>query len=90
MMISCSAYLSMSEAASVASSNFAPYDQYEVSIPMEIAGDCLHTVSTLCASTSIYQHAATCKITHDGVVTGTATVVGRSTKMLCLCSIRLR
>lgn len=43
----CSAYLSMSEAASVASSNFAPYDQYEVSVPMEIAGDCLHMVSAL-------------------------------------------
>lgn len=28
----------------VASSNFAPYDQYEVSIPMDIAGDCLQMV----------------------------------------------
>lgn len=58
----------MSEAASVASSNFAPYDQYEVSIPMDIAGDCLHMVSALSASTCVCQHPALCKITHDGVV----------------------
>lgn len=38
------AYLSQSEQMNVASSNFAPYDQYEVSIPMDIAGDCLQMV----------------------------------------------
>ncbi len=42
--MSCSAYLSQSEQMNVASSNFAPYDQYEVSIPMDIAGDCLQMV----------------------------------------------
>lgn len=40
----CSAYLSQTEEQNVASSNFAPYDQYEVSIPMDIAGDCLQMV----------------------------------------------
>lgn len=45
ILISCSAYLSQSEEENVASSNFAPYDQYEVSIPMDIAGDCLQMVS---------------------------------------------
>lgn len=55
----------MSEAASVASSNFAPYDQYEVSIPMEIAGDCLHTVSALSSSTCICQHTALCEMMWD-------------------------
>ncbi len=44
MSMSCSAYLSQSEQMDVASSNFAPYDQYEVSIPMDIAGDCLQMV----------------------------------------------
>ena len=44
MPLSCSAYLSQSEQMDVASSNFAPYDQYEVSIPMDIAGDCLQMV----------------------------------------------
>ncbi len=44
MPMSCSAYLSQSEQMNVASSNFAPYDQYEVSIPMDIAGDCLQMV----------------------------------------------
>ncbi len=44
MCMSCSAYLSQSEQMNVASSNFAPYDQYEVSIPMDIAGDCLQMV----------------------------------------------
>ena len=44
----CSAYLSQTEQANQATSNFAPYDQYEVSIPMEIAGDCLQTVSKQC------------------------------------------
>ncbi|MCJ1297913.1 hypothetical protein MMC08_000702, partial [Hypocenomyce scalaris] len=39
------AYLSQSEEENVASSNFAPYDQYEVSIPMDIAGDCLQMAS---------------------------------------------
>lgn len=52
--VGCSAYLSMSEAASVASSNFAPYDQYEVSIPLEVAGDCLHMVSALTVSSSTH------------------------------------
>ena len=46
----------MSEAASVASSNFAPYDQYEVSIPMETAGTCLHTVSALPLVSASTQH----------------------------------
>ena len=41
----CSAYLSQSEEENLASSNFAPYDQYEVSVPMDIAGDCLQMVS---------------------------------------------
>ena len=43
--MTCSAYLSQTEEQNVASSNFAPYDQYEVSIPMDIAGDCLQMVS---------------------------------------------
>ena len=55
----------MSEAASVASSNFAPYDQYEVSIPMEIAGDCLHTVSVAAFSTYPYQTIALCDTAQD-------------------------
>lgn len=42
----------MSEAANVASSNFAPYDQYEVSVPIETAGDCLHMVSPVSSNTN--------------------------------------
>ena len=77
----------MSEAASVASSNFAPYDQYEVSIPMEIAGDCLHTVSVLASSTYIHiyicEHLALCDITQDVKLDGHRAVA--PCMMLCMC-----
>jgi hypothetical protein len=35
------AFLSMAESATTLTSTFAPYDQYEVVIPMEKAGSCL-------------------------------------------------
>jgi len=38
------AYISMSEFGTRMSSTFAPYDQYEVAVPLEFAGDCLMEV----------------------------------------------
>ena len=38
------AFLSMAESATTLTSTFAPYDQYEVVIPMEKAGSCLQEV----------------------------------------------
>ncbi len=35
------AYLSMTEAGNSAYATFAPYDQYEVAVPIEMAGACL-------------------------------------------------
>lgn len=40
----CSAYLSESALASGLLSDADPYDQYEVSIPLQAAGDCLKLV----------------------------------------------
>lgn len=37
----CSSYLSMSDQGTQATSTFAPYDQYEVSVPLESAATCL-------------------------------------------------
>ena len=39
------AFLSMSSVSTVITSTYAPYDQLEVSVPLDIAADCLATVS---------------------------------------------
>ena len=39
------AFLSMSGTTTVITSTYAPYDQLEVSVPLDIAADCLATVS---------------------------------------------
>ena len=40
----CRAYLTESDIPSSFLQDFDPYDQYEVSVPMSIAGDCLGQV----------------------------------------------
>jgi hypothetical protein len=47
------AFLSVTEATTTQSAGFAPYDQFEVSIPFEIAGDCLMEVGA-----EVYSRAA--------------------------------
>ena len=44
MCFICRAYLSQTDSQSKQMQNMDPYDQYEVSVPLNIAGDCLQMV----------------------------------------------
>ena len=43
----CRAYLSQTDSQSKQMQNLDPYDQYEVSVPLSVAGDCLQMVGPL-------------------------------------------